>query len=319
MTCDFCALIVTFNRKELLKDNLYACEKQTLKPKVIILVDNNSTDGTTEFVEELSSHFSIEIKYLKLEKNYGSSGGFYFGIKKAFDCGYKWILTMDDDGKPGNPETFNILYKAALLEYSKNKLVAIGPWVTYDGNNSSFSPSYSKKEVDNAVSSNEIVLRDSLSPYNGTMFSRELIETIGFPNKDYFITGDEVDYYFRCLNVGASIKTVLNSIYIHPKAKYFSNKFLSKSILSYENFSETKQYFYFRNRYLNYLIHNKKKLAKRFRMNRILSILFFESKKRKKFSIYRTARRDAIKAFHDMKSLSGLNDAFVSKLLKNNV
>ena len=44
-------VLVTFNRLEKLKIALEAYERQTVKPKYILVVDNNSTDGTREYLE----------------------------------------------------------------------------------------------------------------------------------------------------------------------------------------------------------------------------------------------------------------------------
>ena len=42
-------VIVTFNRLEKLKKALAAYDKQEVKPKYIVVVDNASTDGTNVF------------------------------------------------------------------------------------------------------------------------------------------------------------------------------------------------------------------------------------------------------------------------------
>ena len=52
--------------------------------------------------------------------------------------------------------------------------------------------------------------------FNGTLFPRKLIEKIGFPNKDFFIKGDETDYLNRAERVGAIKLTAFYSIYYHP-------------------------------------------------------------------------------------------------------
>ena len=42
------AVVVTYNRKELLMECLDALKKQTCKIEKIIVIDNNSNDGTYE-------------------------------------------------------------------------------------------------------------------------------------------------------------------------------------------------------------------------------------------------------------------------------
>src|SRR5947208_2050021 len=47
---DVCAVVVTFNRRELLRECLLALREQTRRPQRVIVVDNASTDGTPELV-----------------------------------------------------------------------------------------------------------------------------------------------------------------------------------------------------------------------------------------------------------------------------
>ena len=61
------------------------------------------------------------------------------------------------------------------------------------------------------------ILEGEANPFNGTVISRELVEKIGYPNKLFFIKGDEVDYKQRTLAAGGYIATVVNARYLHPR------------------------------------------------------------------------------------------------------
>ena len=72
--------------------------------------------------------------------------------------------------------------------------------------------------VEDAVSAADNgILEGEANPFNGTMISKELVAEIGYPNKDFFIKGDEVNYKQRALDAGAYVATVVNSRYIHPR------------------------------------------------------------------------------------------------------
>lgn len=47
-----CAVIVTYNRKALLRECLKAVLSQTRPPDHVLVVDNASTDGTPEMLQE---------------------------------------------------------------------------------------------------------------------------------------------------------------------------------------------------------------------------------------------------------------------------
>ena len=77
-------VLVTFNRLEKLKIALKKYQEQTYLPKHLIVVDNCSTDGTREFLEQWEK---IEDKYekhvLRLSTNTGGAGGFYEEIARC--------------------------------------------------------------------------------------------------------------------------------------------------------------------------------------------------------------------------------------------
>jgi GT2 family glycosyltransferase len=72
-------VIVTWNRREDVLVTLQSVEEQRYKPVEVIVVDNASTDGTTEAIRQAYPHVSI----IPLEKNRGASGGRNPGIQAA--------------------------------------------------------------------------------------------------------------------------------------------------------------------------------------------------------------------------------------------
>jgi GT2 family glycosyltransferase len=95
MTKDVCAIMVTYNRLEVLKTALAHILAQTVKPAAVIVVDNNSTDGTREYLASVTDE---TVKCIFLNSNEGPAGGINQGMQyglslQPFD--YFWIL--DDD------------------------------------------------------------------------------------------------------------------------------------------------------------------------------------------------------------------------------
>jgi GT2 family glycosyltransferase len=96
MKNNVCAVMVTYNRLETLKTALSHILEQMVKPAAIIIVDNNSTDGTQEYLRSVADE---TVKPVFLQENEGPAGGIHAGMKyglqlqKPFD--YFWIL--DDD------------------------------------------------------------------------------------------------------------------------------------------------------------------------------------------------------------------------------
>lgn len=92
------AVIVTYNRKELLK----ACVEHVLAQEGaacdILVIDNHSTDGTLEALAEYIEAGKLD--YTDTGSNLGGAGGFSFGIRLAAEQGYDRIWVMDDDCMP---------------------------------------------------------------------------------------------------------------------------------------------------------------------------------------------------------------------------
>ena len=99
-----CAVIVTYNRKALLKECLEAVLAQTRPPDHVLVVDNASTDGTAEMLRE---EFP-QVEVLRLPENQGGAGGFHEGMKRAYEEGFDWLWLMDDDTIP-RPEALEAL------------------------------------------------------------------------------------------------------------------------------------------------------------------------------------------------------------------
>ena len=80
------AVVVTYNRKQLLKECIEALLAQKAKHLRIFIIDNASTDGTEEYVKGLID--GERVVYLNTGENLGGAGGFCFGIKEAMksDC-----------------------------------------------------------------------------------------------------------------------------------------------------------------------------------------------------------------------------------------
>ena len=102
-------VVVTYNRKNLVLECMNAILKQTYKVNRIFLIDNNSTDGTYEYLKENKILDEECVVYKKLEKNIGGAGGFFEGMKMAREENFDWVWVMDDDTIPNSDCLENLL------------------------------------------------------------------------------------------------------------------------------------------------------------------------------------------------------------------
>lgn len=104
------AVILTYNRKDLLKRCLEAVHAQTRPCAGVIVVDNASADGTEAMLLELQARMpGLEVHVLS--RNIGASGGFSAGFRIAYQRGADQLWVMDDDVIP-EPDALEKLLEA---------------------------------------------------------------------------------------------------------------------------------------------------------------------------------------------------------------
>lgn len=209
-----CAIIVTYNRPEL----LCRCVKAAMEQKElshILIYDNHSTINTKEYLINNGCFKSDLMTYFYASENTGGSGGFHYGMKMAYEAGFDELLLMDDDGYPVNKNTLERLLSARERvgdETILNSLVVCDEKTLRLS--FSLNKEYDGKELQRK--SKNGLLKGQISPFNGTLVSSKIVKRIGLPKKEYFVYGDETEYFFRALTNGVSCYTVTDSIYYHP-------------------------------------------------------------------------------------------------------
>jgi rhamnopyranosyl-N-acetylglucosaminyl-diphospho-decaprenol beta-1,3/1,4-galactofuranosyltransferase len=236
------AVLVAFNRDNLLERSLKHTLSQTRPPDHVYVVDNANLSSTKKLVE------SAGAVYLSGAVENGSAGGFAIGIHHAVNTGCDYIWTLDDDGYPHNDCLKN------LLEVSqKSRLDVCSPLSLSQEDHSQTANPYlfGVTKVTSAERIQRKVLRRGVNKvqfYNGMLMTKELVEIIGLPKKELFLRGDELDYLYRAKKSGAEMGLVTTAFFYHPSgAPEFANNrnsLLGVIIPSAPN----KKYYQFRNR-----------------------------------------------------------------------
>ncbi|BBE32104.1 glycosyl transferase [Tepiditoga spiralis] len=234
-------LIVTFNRKKLLVDTINSMLEQTRRPDKIIIVNNASTDGTDEILKNYEEKNKC-IEVVTLNENLGGSGGFYAGIKHIYDKQeYDWIWLMDDDALPAkNSLETLIAYYESLSEKKKRKIGVLQNKRILD-----------RKKFDeiNGKSFELTAKKRKVGTFVGYFIKTEVVGKIGFPEKDFFIYSDDVEYTNRVWKMGYRVETVIGSYIFHPVWTTQLDYILKKKEL---NLPLWKIYYIFRNPFLMY-------------------------------------------------------------------
>ncbi|WP_253729578.1 glycosyltransferase family 2 protein [Thermus scotoductus] len=217
-----CAVIVTYNRKELLRECLQAVLSQTRPPDHVLVVDNASTDGTREMLKE---EFP-EVEVLALPENQGGAGGFHEGMKKAYEEGFDWLWIMDDDTYP------EVDALAALLEHKGEAEILVPVQRTSDG--SMYGVGYWKGGRYVSARADAFaggVFRVELFSFVGPLINRRVIADVGLPRAEFFIWFDDVEYALRVRKKGKAVLCVPRSVVNHDFGQFRRVSFMGRNKL----------------------------------------------------------------------------------------
>ena len=207
------AVVVTYNRLELLQEGIEALLSQTC-PCDILIVDNASTDDTSAWAKQFAvDHASVF--YENTGANLGGAGGFNYGMRRAVEMGYDFVWIMDDDAI-ADAKALEELHNRGKNLSSYGFLASVVYWT--DGQlcemNRQRTPSHYlvKGDVDKALKEGQLI-RIETATFVSLLIPKETILQVGLPIKEFFIWSDDVEYTVRI--------TITNKMpaYIVPESK----------------------------------------------------------------------------------------------------
>ncbi len=244
---DLSIIIISFNTKEFLKKCLLSIRENTSKPLnyEIIVVDNNSSDGTKDEISNFSSQIS-NFKLIENEENVGFAKACNIGVKQAkgryilflnpdthifkhtlnemvsfmdfhkeagaATCFVEWPnRKLDDGAHRGFPTPWNAFcYFSGLAKLFPKSLL-------FNGYNLGFKHLDTVHEID-ALTGAFMIVR------------REAGEEIGWWDEDYFFNGEDLDFCFKLKEKGWKIYFIPTVKVLHYKGVSSGIKSISRDI-----------------------------------------------------------------------------------------
>lgn len=309
-------VVVTYNRKKLLIECLDGILAGTRLPDKIILVDNGSTDDTRDFLKSEGYLTNQLIDYIRLPHNTGGAGGFYEGVKYGYEAGYDWLWLMDDDAEPevdALEKLSQYLHEPDVSALANLKVDLAGeilhPHLGFFNrrqrqNGFDFDIEIHRK-IERSLIKSYRVLEIAFSSFVGILVGKKAIDKIGFPNKDFFIRGDDLEYCLRLNKVG-KILLITDSIILHKEASdqgAIVKSFFGK--LSYRTKYSKIWLTYFETRNATWL---RKEYTSRTRFcfrtikyycRSLVAILLFDDRKFKRLRFLTEAYQDGLRGYFD--------------------
>lgn len=189
-------VIVTYNRLELLIEVIDALRRQTYQDFQIVVINNGSTDGTLNWLNQQEDIVIIS------QGNLGGAGGFFSGMKYVAENGYDYCWIMDDDvicekdSLKELLEGFKIVGDAGFL---CSKVVGLDgtpmnvPYIDERHSEETY-PNYFEFIKDQ-------ILKVKRATFVSVIFRVDIIRKLGLPIKEFFIWGDDSEYTLRISKV----------------------------------------------------------------------------------------------------------------------
>jgi rhamnopyranosyl-N-acetylglucosaminyl-diphospho-decaprenol beta-1,3/1,4-galactofuranosyltransferase len=209
------AVVVAYNRRDLLIEVLDALAGQTAPLAAIVVVDNASTDDTAAVVRDRYPHVDL----VSVPRNTGGAGGFAIGAARAVvrqDADLVWL--MDDDTVP----TASALEALLTSVGNDNRVTIAGSRVVWtDGQDHPMNtprpkPFVRAAERVAAEARGAVPVRSS--SFVSMLVRADAVREHGLPIADYFIWNDDFEFSMRLLRRSRGF-FVPGSVVVHKTVK----------------------------------------------------------------------------------------------------
>ncbi len=222
MSARVVAVVVTWNRRDLLVESLTALLAQSHRPDRVVVVDNASTDGTSELLAE--AYRDLEV--VELTRNTGGAGGFAAGVERAltFEPDLVWLLDDDTVPEPDAAERLVAAWAGYPGPADRRPALLASRVVWTDGrdhpmNTPRARPAAGGAARRRAASVGAVPIRSA--SFVSIMCDVDVVRTRGLPIADYFLWNDDFEYSTRLVRGGVGLYVPASRV-VH-KTKVFGS------------------------------------------------------------------------------------------------
>ncbi|MFX0210926.1 MAG: glycosyltransferase family 2 protein [Candidatus Hodarchaeota archaeon] len=198
-------IVLNWNGKNVIRQSLDSIRKLEYPNIEVIVVDNNSTDGSEKIISEEFSEFLL----VRNSRNLGFAAGMNVGIRKAKG---EMILLFNNDAV-AHPRSLSILVNVALSDDAIG--MASGLILYYEPSDmiwslgcmfdlitgTIWSEGLGKKLTETVIDNKPITDVGYLSGCV-LLVKKEVINKIGLIDEEFFVGGDDIDWCLRANRAG---------------------------------------------------------------------------------------------------------------------
>ncbi|UQB68758.1 glycosyltransferase family 2 protein [Epilithonimonas zeae] len=222
---------VLYNSEPVLEEFFQTLDIQSYKNFVLYVVDNKSSDNSLNFSKTLANKYQFETAIIENNKNYGVAKGNNIGIRRAIEDNCDLILLSNNDIALDKDTIDKLLtgldlHNADMVVpkiyiYGTNQLWAAGGGFI---KRSGLTVHYGQGETDNGQLDSDN--RVDYAPTCFMLIKKEVFETVGLMDENYFVYYDDTDFVHRAL------KKYNKSLWYVPDSKISHNESSSTGKMS---------------------------------------------------------------------------------------
>ena len=192
------AVVVAYNRQELLRRCLDGLSEQTVAPTGTVVVDNASTDDS----REVASTHPLGAHVVELPTNTGGAGGFAAGIARALTRFPRadWIWIMDDDTVPTATALEALVRAAEAYPGAPALLASRAVWT--DGTEHPMNRPRTRPALPPALHRHAALVgarQIRTASFVSILLDARAVREVGLPRASYFLWNDDFEYTSRIL------------------------------------------------------------------------------------------------------------------------
>ena len=215
-------IVVNWDRRDLLLACLRSLERQTVAHFSVVLVDNGSSDGSAEAVlNEFLSSPKFDLHIIRNHVNLGFCAANNQGIRAAADADLIALLNNDAEADPGWLAALSRVYSehadvgmtaSKILVYENpQRIDKVGHLIFPDGQNRGRgSGQLDRGQFDREE---EVLWPDGCA----AMYRREMLDTIGGFDEDFFAYADDAELGLRARIAGWRCLYVPDAVVRHHR------------------------------------------------------------------------------------------------------
>jgi GT2 family glycosyltransferase len=216
-------IVVNYNGSRILQDCLNAVEKQSLRHFEVIVVDNGSTDHSLNQIKTFAetNRKRLRFKLIEVGENRGFAGGCLEGLRHSSG---EYIALLNNDAVPdkhwleGLLEAMDSHPQVGIVA---SKIIVEGTDVI-DSAGDEYSTSLKPFKYGEGKRADNVMFDQPRYAFGAcacaALYRRQMIDSIGFMDEDFFLIHEDSDLSFRAQLHGWRVLYVPTAI-VHHKVR----------------------------------------------------------------------------------------------------